>query len=134
MTARPRAGALAAAACAALAGCGSPTITGRVIDGPQPYAMLVDPDDPRLQEAGVGEATVHLVLDPNWDRKTRWLDRARTDADGRFVIEVPRAFPKFMGDQFGLQAAAEGYVGAEWYGPMPPDHKVLLMVVTPRPQ
>lgn len=70
-----------------LAGCGSYTLQGRVVRGSYSGIMLVERDDPRLAEPGLGGVGVTVIRD--FDKPNReQVAAANSAADGSISLPI----------------------------------------------
>jgi hypothetical protein len=77
---------------AALSGCSTYALQGRVVIGSRSTAMVVDADDPRLAGPPIIGAQLQFVLDPG-SGNSRVLGTTQSDIDGsfRFPVDAPGA-------------------------------------------
>lgn len=68
-------------------GCVAYQLRGKVIDGTTSSIMVVDQDDPRLKEPGIGAAQVSLTLDPK-KLSRKLAGTTATQDDGTFELPV----------------------------------------------
>ena len=118
----------AALLAAALTGCGPYTLRGLVVDGPDPGAWVVSPDDPRLESVGVPDASITLVLDPrSLGRKE--LGRFLSDSEGRIAIPVDVLGAGFLEEDFGLVVRRAGFQTLDETIRLPSGDNRLLVVL-----
>lgn len=115
--------------CLFMIGCGTHRLQGIVLDGPRPGIYIVEPDDPRMSELGIADATVELTLDPVSLRPTS-LGKTITRSNGTFNIPIDAAGVGFLEYDISLYVRSRGFMPVD-SGPMalPPDGKRLLIVM-----
>ena len=69
-----------------LAGCHSYEMHGKVIAGADSAVLVVDRDDPRLDQPGIPGVVVRVTIDP--DRGRGQTTSGISDMDGRFTVPV----------------------------------------------
>ncbi|MEX0886394.1 MAG: hypothetical protein WD009_08145 [Phycisphaeraceae bacterium] len=120
----------AATAAAALGGCSTGQIQGRVVEGDRPAVLVVDRDDARLGQAGVPGTLIHLTLDPGTMR-AKPVGSDRSGVDGRFVIDVNTPGAGFLHTDVEVAARREGYRPSVDQLRVPSSRKRVLIVLTP---
>ncbi len=115
--------------CLTLVGCGGYRLQGIVLDGPRPGIYIVEPDDPRLSELGIADATIELTLDPV-SLRPRSLGKAVAKSDGTFDVPIDAAGVGFLEYDISLYVRSRGFAPVD-SGPMalPPNGKRLLIVM-----
>ncbi len=132
MNARRFVALLIVAALPAALGCGSYTLSGKIIRGSISTMSLVDPVDSRLSEPGVRHVQIVIYRDP--DRLAiRAAGRALSDANGRFNLEVDGFGAGWMEEEWLIRAWRQGFATAELQLRLPAkaDPKPLLIVIAP---
>lgn len=115
--------------CTVLCGCGQYQLSGLVVDGPRSQVLVVDRDDPRLDQAGIADVDVQMVLDPK--RLNReLLDHAVSDSYGRFVLNVNTIGGSYLQNDVRVAAQAPGYAPAVRDMSLPGASKALLITLT----
>ncbi|MEM8756321.1 MAG: hypothetical protein AAGF47_00885 [Planctomycetota bacterium] len=115
--------------CFSAAACAPVAIRGTVIEGPISMIAVVDPDDPRLSQPGIAEATITVqqtgVIGPITERRSGEEGRFRLPLDGTGALSRPMS----------MQIAAEGYLAAvEPTMPTPGNDQRVLVVLQPMRQ
>ncbi len=132
MNARRLVALLIVAALPAASGCGSYTLSGKIIRGSISTMSLVDSVDSRLSEPGVRHVQIVIYRDP--DRPAiRAAGRALSDANGWFNLEVDGFGAGWMEEEWLVRAWRPGFATAELQLRLPPkrDARPLLIVVAP---
>jgi hypothetical protein len=112
----------------ALGACSPYTLTGRVIEGEASYALLVKPDDPRLQLPGITGASLKLTLDPgklNRDVVTQQV----SDGDGEFALPVDRVGAGLIKMYMGILSRKAGYASSEAFFELPNSGSSRLLII-----
>lgn len=108
-----------------LAGCGSPRLHGRVVEGPIGVVAVVESDDNRLD--GPGVANVELELRATNATRSKSLAEGRSGADGGFALPVTAG--ESVSDQLRLTAKADGYITTQGVTFIPGEGRELLVVL-----
>lgn len=122
-----------AACCAAvllIPSCSGYTLRGRVIEGDISYASVVNREDIRLGQRGVGGVTVSLETDPG-TVKREFVGESVSDEDGEFEIRVDKAGAGFLIYDVGVEARRRGYEGVRHMFRLPSSSRRLLVVLRP---
>lgn len=115
---------------AVLTGCsGGYRVQGRVIEGSTSMALVVDSDDPRLQQPGVGGVAIDLMLDPrSLGRKPGGSEVSMPD--GNFAVPISEFGAGVLEFQLGVTAYRNGFNPTETFVAMPNFNKRLLIMMT----
>lgn len=115
-----------------LVGCGTYTLEGRAIVGPFSGVELVEPDDPRLQEAGVSGVAIEVVRDPeSLGRKA--VARTTTSGSGAIRLSIGEFGAGFLEESWELRVlrGGEEYAVAQIDLPFDPGARRLLVTIRP---
>lgn len=113
-----------------LSGCAAYELRGKVVDGSVSSVMLVDQDDARLNQTGIANATVRLMLDP--DKLSRKdVGTVATQADGSFAIPVSEAGAGLLEYESMVVARYPQMSPAIRFMPLPPSNKRVLITLAP---
>ena len=114
-----------------LIGCGSYELRGRVIVGEASYIMVVDKDDPALEDGpGVQGAIVTLSTDPErLNRKV--VGSAVSGPDGWFDTPFDEIGGGLLEYDAGVRVTRSGYQSAEHFFRLPRSSKRVLVVLAP---
>jgi len=94
--------------------------------------MLVDHDDPRLNELGLEGAVIELTLDPA-SLRPRPLGAGQTDDMGRFDIPIDQAGVGVLDYQLGILCRLDGHRPVWQVVPIPPAKRRLLIMMVRGP-
>lgn len=121
--------ALLASAALTLSGCGAYQLQGRVVHGNSAEVLVVERNDPRLQEAaGVAGADVRLTIDPQSLGRTM-LPTQMTRPDGSFAITVDEFGAGALEYDAMLLVRREGHEHAEGLFKLPRSSQRVLVVL-----
>ncbi len=111
-------------------GCGQLHLRGKVLEGPEAKILIVDGDDPRLEERGVGFYGMDLTIDKQ-KIEERKLGHFEADSKGEFdcVIDYPLA--KMLILDLTIDGRKEGYVPLMENVLVPSNSRRLLIYVKP---
>jgi hypothetical protein len=117
------------AACLAAGGCaGSHRVQGRVIEGPRSMVLVVDQNDPRLNQPGIPGVAIDLMIDPqSLNRKPGGSEVSM--ADGSFAVPVQEFGAGVLEYQLGVVAVRNGFAPTETTAAMPAFHQRLLILM-----
>ena len=118
--------------CLSTVGCGAYRLRGTILDGQLSAVLLVDHDDPRLKQVGLGGAVIELTLDPN-SMHPRPLGAAMTGRDGEFDIPIDQAGAGVLEYQLGIMCRLDGYRTIWQIIQLPSSKRQLLIIMTPGP-
>lgn len=109
-------------------GCASYELRGKVIEGHSPGARVVEADDPRLDEPGVGGAAVDVTLDPGRLQAKR-IGSGMSDDDGTFALEIDEFGAGFLEHRVEVRGEARGRRVGRGEMILPGSGKRVLVVV-----
>lgn len=114
-----------------LAGCSSPTLQGKVVEGVTPGVVVVDADDPMLDQPGLAGAMVDVTLDPG--RMTAAEQGGGiSDAQGRFSVPLSSFGVGMLEYDVQVRARLRGYAPVARTLPLPNlGRKRFLIVLSP---
>ncbi len=117
---------------AALGACASQgyTLTGKVIESEISFVVVVDADDPRLEQPGIAGAEVRLQTDPS-KLNREVVGEAVTDGTGVFHIKVDRVGAGMFLYDVGVQARKSGFEPAGLEFRLPPEGRRVLVMMRP---
>lgn len=113
-------------------GCGSYTLEGRAVLGPYSGIELVDPDDPRLRDDGVGGVSIEVVRDPeSLGRQT--VARATSNGSGAIRLVIDGFGVGFLEETWELRALRGGseYASDRFKLPFNAGSRRLLVTIRP---
>ena len=110
-------------------GCGY-RLSGTVIEGPTPGLLVVNDDDPRLDEPGMGGAIITLTLDPQ-RLDARHLGSFVTDRYGRFDVPINETGAGFLEYDLDVLCRLAGYQAVQQRVRLPGSGKRLLIIMAP---
>lgn len=119
-----------AAIAAALAGCSPYVLRGKVIQGAASEVVIVNPDDPRLEQDGVPGANVSLSVDPSRAQR-KLLARQSSGETGELEFRIEELGAGMIEYDMGVSARRAGFQRAEGYFKLPTKDKRVLIVLTP---
>lgn len=95
---------------AAVTGCSSYRLRGRIIEGRgvPPQVLIVNADDERLQSPGLAFGSIEATIDPNSIKPLR-IPLARTDEHGDFDIPVDKPGAGVLDYQLAMVVRAPGH-------------------------
>lgn len=111
-------------------GCTEYRLSGTVATGRLPAVLVVDNDDPRLNQLGVEGAVIELTLDPR-SLRPRSLGAGQTDGTGQFDIPIDQAGAGVLDYQLGILCRLEGHQSIWQIVPMPSTKRRLLIMMAP---
>ena len=121
---------LAALAAVASAGCGTYQLRGHVVEGPEPMVLVTRADDPRLEQRGIGGASLELTLSPrSLGRKP--LGSTFSGDGGWFAAGIDELGAGLLEYELGVVCRRQGYRTAVGAVRMPGGDQRLLVVLTP---
>ena len=113
-----------------LGACSPYQLQGRVVKGPASFIQVVDADDPRLSDEGLGGARVSVMMDPE-SLGRRDLGSGLSGVDGDFAIPIDEVGAGLFEYEIGVQARMSGRHAAVTFIRMPPSGKRLLIMLAP---
>lgn len=119
-----------AAIAGALVGCSPYVLRGKVIQGAASEVVIVNPDDPRLEQDGVPGANVSLSVDPSRAQR-KLLARQSSGETGELEFRIEELGAGMIEYDMGLSARRAGFQRAEGYFKLPTKEKRVLIVLTP---
>ncbi|MEE9213113.1 MAG: hypothetical protein V3U29_10720 [Phycisphaeraceae bacterium] len=123
----PASSLLLIAVLAAVSGCGY-RLRGTVLEGTTPAVLLVENDDPRLSEPGLGGAVLTLTLDP--DRlSAKHLGSHQTNVNGQFDVPINEMGAGFLEYDVGLLCRLAGHRAVQHHMRLPGSNKRLLIIM-----
>ncbi|MCX5661836.1 MAG: hypothetical protein NTW19_19335 [Planctomycetota bacterium] len=95
---------------AATSGCASYRLRGRVIEvkGAAPQMIVVNADDPRLQQPGLPYSSLEVTIDPNALKPLR-VPLARVDEHGDFDITIEQPGAGVLDFKLAVVARSQGH-------------------------
>jgi hypothetical protein len=113
-----------------LTACSPYQLQGRVVEGKATQVLVVSPNDSRLNEEPVYEATVELTLDPSSISPKR-LGQIVTDDRGNFVLDIDATGAgSFMEYDLGILVTAQKHRNVWQTIKLPSAKKRLLVIMT----
>lgn len=112
------------------AGCGGPTLEGKVVLGSMTGAELVVEGDRALAQPGVAGASILVVRDPGRPN-AQTVARGSSRADGTFRIPVDSFGAGWMSEEWQIVASKAGDATSEYRGPLPRSGDRLLFMLAP---
>lgn len=112
---------------ALLAGCSSPIVRGRVIEGPINVTTLVSSNDDRLNKDNPGLAGAEIEMLAMGMSSPNVFE---TDKDGRFEVKLPRSVDAT--GAISLRIEAPGHIREQTSVPFPPLDSEILIVLPKR--
>ncbi len=109
-----------------LAACSPYTLRGKVIEGDISYVAVVDANDPRLAGAGIGNASLELISNPE-RLNHKMLAGGITDPAGSFDLHVDEAGAGILTYDTSLTVRHDGHTTASNIFKLPPDSKRVLV-------
>jgi hypothetical protein len=119
-------------ACAALSGCNSYMLQGKVIRGAQSDIQLVYAGDERLKEPGVSGVDIRVTRDATTLNR-HLVGRTTSSGAGEFTLLMDEFGTGWMQEQWLLQTVAAGYQNAETTMNLPSKHSKWRLLVTLAP-
>lgn len=117
-----------ALAAAAMTGCETYQMRGRVVRGGTPMVLIVDANDPQLEGPGVSGARLDLTLDPDsLGRKP--LGVGRSGPTGDFAIAIDEFGAGTLEYKVGAIVRQTGYAPVTGQFIMPGDDQRVLIVM-----
>lgn len=117
--------------CTLTTGCSSPNIQGMVMEGRRSGVFLVEPDDPRLSEPGIADASIEVTLDPASLRPSR-LGKKFANTNGKFSVAVDAVGAGFLEYDIGFYVRSAGFTPVDTGAmALPPSGKRLLIIMVP---
>ena len=113
----------------AVGGCAKYRLQGVVVIGDAGAVLVVDHDDPRLDQIGLSGAVLDLTMDPNSLRPTSF-GPSMTDERGRFDITIDQLGAGFLEYELGILCRLNGYRSLSQNLPMPSSRRWLLVMMT----
>lgn len=114
----------------AMSGCAGYTLDGKVVAGPVSSISVVDADDPRFAEPGLGGVTIEAMIDP--DRLSREHGgTAYSDGGGGFSLPIDQFGAGVLEYDVRLVAQANGFKPAVKTFRLPGDSRRLLITLQP---
>jgi hypothetical protein len=101
-----------------------------VIESDISFVVVVDADDPRLDQPGIGGAAVRLQTDPS-KLNREVVGDAVTDEEGVFHIKVDRVGAGMFLYDVGVQARRSGFEPATLEFRLPPENRRVLVMMRP---
>lgn len=115
-----------------LGGCGPYVLEGRVVRGDFGAIDIVDPDDVRLSDPGLGGVSVEAIKDPmSLGRKT--IATATSQGDGSIRLVISDFGAGFLEDDWELRATRQGEEFAASIMRLPYDVSSRRLLVLIRP-
>lgn len=111
-------------------GCTEYRLGGTVATGRLPAVLVVDDNDPRLNQFGIEGAVIELTLDPT-SLRPRPLGAGQTDGTGQFDIPIDQAGAGILDYQLGILCRLEGHQSVWKVVPMPSSKRRLLIIMAP---
>ena len=109
-------------------GCGGYKLAGNVIEGPQAAVLVVDADDPRLSESGIGGVSLRFMVDPQ-SLGTKPLGETISEGNGRFSMPVQELGAGLLEYRISLTAKRSGYQTLYREMMLPGGNRRLLIVM-----
>lgn len=118
------------AAMVMLPACSAYQLRGVVVEGKQPGIYIVDNSDPRLNQVGVADANIDVVLDPDKLRSKNY-PTVYTDDFGRFALNIDEPGAGVLEYSVSVYCNADGYAGRDLErAPLPASGKQILIVLS----
>ena len=117
-------------ASAALIGCDTYRLRGKVVEGGTSGVFVVEQDDPRLERPGLGGAVVKLTLEPG-RLSAKHLSPDSSDLEGDFAIAVHEFGAGVLEYPVRLTAQMRGHRSASQRFMLPGSKKRVLVVLAP---
>ena len=115
---------------AAIAGCKTYQLAGKVVAGPASTVQVVDRDDPRLDQPGIDGALIEVMIDPDTlSRKPGGT--TTTSGDGGFQLPITEGGAGFLQYDVRLIARLTGFTPAVETFRLPAGRKRLLITLAP---
>jgi hypothetical protein len=109
-------------------GCSSYQLRGTVVEGPTSAIAVVNKDDPRLGQPGVGGVVVSAVIDPQQlSRKS--AGSTVSDANGQFALPIGELGAGLLEYEVQVVARSDQYQSAVSIFPLPGAGKRLLVIL-----
>jgi hypothetical protein len=114
----------------ALTGCASYELRGKVIRGDASRVELVEADDQRLEQRGLGGAKVLVTLDPQSLDNER-IGAGQSGGRGGFALPVDVLGPGFLQHEVQIAVVKSDYETAARIMSLPPKKKRVLITLSP---
>lgn len=112
------------------ASCGPHTVRGRVVRGEASFITVVDKDDHRLKEQGIGGVLLKAELDPGrLEHKT--VAQEMTDESGDFGLPIDEFGAGLLEFDLAVLARKRGFSPAEGVFKLPSGSRRLLIFLAP---
>lgn len=111
-----------------LCACSPYALSGRVIEGDASYALLVQPDDPRLKSPGVSGVSLRLTVDPGKLNRDV-VDQGVSGPEGEFTMSVDRVGAGMLDMDMGILARKKGFTSSEGFFKLPGSGKAILLIM-----
>ena len=115
-----------------LVGCGGYVLEGRAVRGEYSSAELVDPDDPRLDVAGMPGVALELIRDPD-SLGRRVATRTKSKGDGVIRLSISDFGAGFLDEEWDIRVLKDGSEYAIARIRLPFDSASQKLLVTIRP-
>ena len=112
----------------AAAGCSSYQLRGKVVEGSVSQILIVDQDDPRLDQPGLANATVEVTVDPQTLAR-KPLPAQTTAGDGSFAVPIDEIGAGTLEYQAGLIIQRRQYQTAHEILAVPSGGKRVLVTL-----
>ena len=112
------------------AGCASYRLQGKVIEGGTPAVLVVEKDDPRLNEPGIAGTVLEVTIDPN---RLSASDAGAdvSDLQGEFAIPIGEFGAGLLEYDARVIARLRGYQTTNRTIRLPGSNKRLLVILSP---
>lgn len=114
--------------CAALTACSGYRIEGKVVAGLTSAVVVVDHNDPRLEQPGIEGATIDVTLDPESMAPKR-IGADVSDMQGNFGLPVNEPGAGLLEYEMALSVQAKGHKDLWWTMQLPGSKKRLLIII-----
>ena len=113
-----------------LGGCQMYEMRGLVVEGGTPAVLVLQKDDPRLDQPGLESAVIELTLDPA-TLSPKPVGMVMTDAEGRFTARIDEIGVGFLEYELGVMTRLQAHRPLYQTLPLPRPSRRLLIVMAP---
>lgn len=111
-----------------LAGCQGYRLEGKVVSGLTSSVVMVDKNDPRLNEPGLQGVLVDVTIEPN-ELRPKNIGADVTDGDGFFGLPVRETGAGLLEYDASVVATRKGYKTLFWEFRLPPSNQRMLIIM-----
>lgn len=114
----------------AAGGCASYKLRGTVIEAKESRILVVNADDPRLNQRGLGGVSIKVTQDPESLGRKK-VGEGESDGQGRFAISISSFGAGFLEYPMAILARRQGHTPAIVHMQLPGSGRRLLIELAP---